>query len=270
MNGGPGSAVALGLLGAATVVLAVAACLPADPGPDAPTELVVAAAASLRAPLVDAAAEYEIDHPSVELRLGFDSSATLRAQIEEGAPVDVFLSADESNPVRLADMDLAAGAPRAFAANGLAIVVPATGGAVSSARDLAADGVRIVAAGDAVPITLYATELVANLARQPGYPADFAARYASNVVSHEDNVTAVVAKIALGEGDAGIVYRTDAAAADDVVALALPAGVDVVARYSGIVVADRAAEAEARAFLDWLAGPDGQAILAEHGFEAVQ
>ena len=65
-----------------------------------------------------------------------------------------------------------------------------------------------------MPITKYATQLVDNLAKEPGYPADFAAAYAANIVSKEDNVKAVVAKIELGEGDAGIVYVTDAAASD--------------------------------------------------------
>ena len=70
----------------------------------------------------------------------------------------------------------------------------------------------MIAAGDAVPITRYAGQLVTNLARESGYPADFAAAYAANVASKEDNVKAVVAKIELGEGDAGIVYVTDAKA----------------------------------------------------------
>ena len=77
-------------------------------------------------------------------------------------------------------------------------------------RDLAKPGLKVIAAGDEVPITKYATQLVANLAKEPGYPADFADAYAANVVSKEDNVKAVVAKIELGEGDAGIVYVTDA------------------------------------------------------------
>ena len=74
---------------------------------------------------------------------------------------------------------------------------------IKTPADLARPGVKVIAAGDEVPITKYATQLVANLAKEPGYPADFAAAYAANIVSKEDNVKAVVAKIELGEGDAG-------------------------------------------------------------------
>jgi hypothetical protein len=74
-----------------------------------------------------------------------------------------------------------------------------------SPKDLAKPGVKVIAAGDAVPITKYATQLVADLAKQTGYPADFAAGYTANIASREDNVMALMAKIELGEGDAGIV-----------------------------------------------------------------
>ena len=83
---------------------------------------------------------------------------------------------------------------------------------IKTPADLAKPGVKIIAAGDAVPITKYANQLVDNLAKSPGYPADFATAYNANIVSKEDNVKAVVAKLELGEGDAGIVYVTDAKA----------------------------------------------------------
>ena len=85
-------------------------------------------------------------------------------------------------------------------------------------------GVKVVAAGDEVPITKYATQLVKNLAKVSGYPADFQAAYDRNVVSKEDNVKSVVAKVELGEGDAGIVYATDALASKDVDTCRSPTG----------------------------------------------
>ncbi len=94
----------------------------------------------------------------------------------------------------------------------------------------------MIAAGDTVPITKYANQLVANLARQSGYPADFAANYAANVASKEDNVAAVVAKIELGEGDAGIVYVTDAKTSTKVTTIAVPDAANVPATYGGVVV----------------------------------
>jgi molybdate transport system substrate-binding protein len=132
--------------------------------------------------------------------------------------------------------------------------------------DLAKPGVKIVAAGDAVPITTYATQLVDNLAKESGYPADFAATYASNVVSEEDNVSGIVTKVELGEGDAGIVYVTDAAGSDSVATIDVPDRANVQATYGGVVVKASADQEAAAAFLAWLAGREGQAVLAELGF----
>lgn len=124
----------------------------------------------------------------------------------------------------------------------------------------------MIAAGDGVPITHYAAELVANLAAAPDYPAGFAAAYTANIVSREDNVAAVLAKVELGEGDAGIVYATDAAASDRVDVLEIPAGARVAATYAGVVLRDAAHPEAAAAFLAWLAGPKGRAVLEPLGF----
>jgi molybdate transport system substrate-binding protein len=230
---------------------------------NAPGEL----AASLRDVLVAAEGAYETTHPGVALTVATGSSAALATQVEQGAPADVFLSADAANPRRLVDGGLADGDAVVFARNELAIIVPAGNpGNVSSPADLARPGLRVVAAGDAVPITIYATELVANLAAEPGFPPDFAAAYAANVVSREDSVRSVLAKVQLGEADAGIVYATDAAAADDTRTIPVPAGANVPADYAGVVVGASPRADEAGAFLDWLAGPDGQAILGDFGF----
>jgi len=107
---------------------------------------------------------------------------------------------------------------------------------------------------------------VTKLATQPGYPAGFVAAYDANVVSREDNVKAVVAKIELGEGDAAIVYVTDAKASSKVTTIEIPAVANVPATYAGLVVKASAHAAAAHAFLTWLAGPDGQKVLAGFGF----
>jgi molybdate transport system substrate-binding protein len=230
-------------------------------------DLTIFGAASLKAVLEAVETEYETANPGTTLTVSTDSSAALETQVEQGAPADVFLSADTSNPRKLVDAGLAAGEPVAFAGNKLTIIVPADNPAgIATPADLARDGLRIIAAGDEVPITRYATQLVENLAGQPGAPADFAAAYAANVATKEDNVSAVVAKIALGEGDAGIVYVTDAAAADGVETIDVPDAANVPATYAGVVVGASPNHAAASAFLEWLAGPDGQAVLAEFGF----
>ena len=248
---------------------------PASPGTDdqpvvpsaAPAALTVFAAASLKGALEQATAAYEAAHPGTTITLATDSSAALETQIEQGAPADVFLSADTTDPKKLVDGGFAAGHSTEFAGNKLTIIVPkGNPGGVSSPLDLAKAGLKVIAAGDEVPITEYATKLVANLAAEDGAPLGFDAAYAANVVSREDNVMAVVGKIELGEGDAAIVYMTDAKASNGVDVIDVPDAANVPATYAGVVVKASPNQAAATAFLDWLASPEGQAILGTFGF----
>jgi molybdate transport system substrate-binding protein len=235
--------------------------------PAADVELTIYGAASLKGALEKAKAAYEAAVPGTTLTISTDASSALATKIEQGAPADVFLSADTKNPQALVDEGLTDGPAVDFARNELTVIVPADNPAgITTPVDLGKAGVKIIAAGDSVPITRYADELVANLAKEPGYPADFAAAYAANVVTREDNAKAVVAKIELGEGDAAIVYRTDAAASTRVATVDVPDSSNVLARYAGVVVGTSPNVAAARAFLTWFAGPDGQAILARLGF----
>jgi molybdate transport system substrate-binding protein len=233
----------------------------------APANVTIYGAASLGAVLARMKTVYEAANPGTTLTISTDSSSALETKIEQGAPVDVFLSADTTNPQKLVDKGLAAGSLVKFAGNLLAVIVPTANPAgIQTPADLAKSGVKIIAAGATVPITKYASQLVANLAKQPGYPADFAAKYAANVVSKQDNVAAVVTQIELGEGDAAIVYVTDAKTSTKVATIAVPATANVPATYSGVVVKASANAAAAQAFMTWLAGPDGQAVLASSGF----
>jgi molybdate transport system substrate-binding protein len=233
----------------------------------APTALTIYGAASLKGALDQLKASYEAGHPGTTLTISTDSSATLRSQIEQGAPADVFLSADVNNPKKLVDDGLADGDLVDFAGNLLTIVVPTANPAkIASPADLARSGVKIIAAGDEVPITKYANQAIGLLAGLPGYPADFAKGYAANVVSREDNVKAVIAKIELGEGDAGIVYVTDAKASSRVEAIEIPAQANVPATYAGVVVKASKNVAAAHAFLDWMNGAEAQLILTQLGF----
>lgn len=250
--------VALSLLALPAIVVA---------GCSGGAELTVYGAASLSGVLDEVAEAYEAAEPGTGLTLSTGSSAALATQIEQGAPADVFLSADSASPQRLVGTGLADGAPLTFATNRLAIIVPAGDPAgIQSPADLARPGVRIIAAGPAVPISTYAAQLVESLAGEPGYPAGFSATYAANVVSREDDVKAVVAKVALGEGDAAIVYATDARATSGIATVELPDSANVLARYDGVIVKGTVNASAARAFLDWLVGPDGQAILHRSGF----
>jgi molybdate transport system substrate-binding protein len=178
------------------------------------------------------------------------------------------MSADTSNPKKLVDKGLAAGSAVDFAGNTLTVIVPTANPArIASPADLAKSGVKVIAAGDDVPITKYSSQAVAKLAKLPGYPADFEAAYKANIASKEPNVSGIVTKVGLGEGDGGIVYVTDAKASKDVTPVAIPDEANVPATYAGAVVKSSANPDTAKAFLDWVAGPEGQAILASFGFE---
>jgi molybdate transport system substrate-binding protein len=254
---------------APSVALPTATASSGAPASAVSADLTIYAAASLKAALAKVKAAYETAYPGTTLTISTDSSSALETKIEQGAPADVFLSADTSNPQKLIDKGLAAGALTKFAGNLLTVIVPKANPAhIKTPADLAEPGVKIIAAGDAVPITKYATQLVANLAGQAGYPDQFASRYPLNIVSKEDNVAGVVSKIELGEGDAGIVYVTDAKTSTRVTTIEVPPAANVPATYGGVTVKASKNATAAAAFLSWLAGPDGQAILATFGFRA--
>ena len=246
-----------------TVLLSACTVLGARP----PASLTLYAAASLTDAMRRAQAAYEAAVPGVHLTLSTGSSGALRTQIEQGAQADLFLSADAANPEALVREGLADGEPLRFAENRLTIIVPRDNpSGIRAPADLARPGVKVIAAGDAAPIAAYAAQVVGNLARLAGYAPDFAAKYAANVVSREDDVRAVVTKIELGEGDAAIVYATDAAASSKVETIAIPGAANITATYAGIVVKGSAHAAAARGFLTWLAGSQGRAILHDFGF----
>ncbi len=261
---GCSSGVASVPIGASPIVAPAATGAPATA---TPVSLTVYGASSLKAALARVKATYEAADPIITLTISTDSSTALETKIEQGAAADVLLSADTANPQKLIDKGLAAGSVTKFAGNLLTVIVPKSNPAgIQTPADLARSGIKVIAAGDTVPITQYANQLVANLAKQPGYPADFAARYAANVVSRQDNVAAVVSQIALGEGDAGIVYVTDAKTATQATTIPVPAAANVPATYAGVVIRASANLSAAQEFLTWLAGPDGQAVLAAFGF----
>jgi molybdate transport system substrate-binding protein len=239
----------------------------ASPSTAVKVDVIVFAAASLKGALEAAEPVYEAANPGVNLLISTDASSALETKIEQGAPVEVFLSADTTNPQKLVDKGLTAGPAVNFAGNKLTVIVPIANPArITTPKDLANKGVKIIAAGDAVPITKYANQLVADLAKEPGYPADFVAAYNANVVSKEDNVKALVAKLELGEGDAGIAYVTDAKASTKVATVEVPPAANVLATYAGVVVNASPNQAAATAYLTWIAGSDGQAILSGYGF----
>lgn len=226
-------------------------------------ELVVFAAASLRDAFVELGRQFEREQPNVDIAFNFAGTQELRRQIEQGARVDVLAAADRRHVDALA----AAGRvrePVTFAANRPVIVV--ANDATSIIRSLAdlPNAERLVIGAPEVPIGAYTLELLARAEAQLG--AGFAARVQERVVSRELNVRQVLAKVRLGEAQAGVVYRSDVHGVDDVVVLELPPGLDVLAEYPVAIATDASAAAPARAFVALLLSPAGQAALARAGF----
>ena len=248
------------LLGLGLLALVVVACSPADEE----DSLTVFAAASLRDVVTELEAAWAGEHPDVPLTIATEASNVLAAQISEGAPADVFISADAVYPWRLSDAGLTAAEPTPFATNSLALVAPLGDARVLDPSDLAQPGVRIVGISPGAPIARYTIEVIAGLADTMSEPQAFAAAVDGNVVSHEDNVRAALAKIELGEGDAAFVYTTDARGSEDVRAIALPESVDVTAEYTAVPVSERALSAQ---FVRWLREPTATAVIEAAGFE---
>jgi molybdate transport system substrate-binding protein len=227
-------------------------------------ELVVFAASSLREAFADLGRLFERAHPGAEVAFALAGSQELRTQIEHGAPADVFASADWKHMQALTSQKLVI-APRTFARNEPVLVVPRGNPAgLRTLRDLPR-ATRIVVGTPEVPIGAYALRILD--AASTRYGAGFGQAVAAHVVSREVNVRQVLSKVSLGEADAAIVYRTDAATArDSVETIAIPKELNVVAEYP-VAAVEHAREPElARAFVELLLSPAGQGVLAHFGF----
>jgi molybdate transport system substrate-binding protein len=234
----------------------------------APGTLTVFAAASLTEAFGELGRVAEQRSPGLTVRFNFAGSQQLVAQLQQGAPADVFASADQRWMTQAATHGLLLGAPVMFARNRLAVIVPAANpGHVAGLRDLARPGTKLVLADVSVPAGRYSRDVLARLAAEPGFPADFAARALANVVSSEENVKAVVAKVQLGEADAGIVYRSDVtdATAAKVRVLEIPERSNALAEYPIAVLRAAPDPAAAQAFVALVVSEEGQRVLGRHG-----
>jgi molybdate transport system substrate-binding protein len=226
-------------------------------GSDLSGSITVFAAASLKATFTEIGAEFEKAHPGTKVAFNFAGSSDLVAQIQQGAPADVFASADTANMDKLsAPDDLIGDGPENFASNTLEIAVPPDNPAgITSLQDLTEDGVNLVVCAPEVPCGS-ATQKVAEAAGLTFTP-----------VSEEQSVTDVLNKVTTGEADAGLVYVTDVKGAGDAVqGITFPESADAVNVYPIATVADSKHADLAREFMDLVLGEAGQAVLAEAGF----
>lgn len=230
--------------------------------------LNVFAAASLTDAFNATAARYHQLHPNITIKPVYNGSQALEQQIANGAPADIFASADVTNMQKASAASLVE-TSQIFARNRLVVITPVGNpGHVSALKDLARPGVKIDLAAPSVPVGKYARQVIANLGQLPDYGPTYASAVLKNVVSQEENVKAVVQKVQLGEADAGIVYVTDvtASASTQLSSLTIPDNVNVIAEYPIAVVKTSTHGSEAQAFIQYVLSPPGQAILQQHHF----
>lgn len=239
-------------------LLVVASLVVASCGSDQESagEVLVSAAASLTDLFTEMEESYESEHPGVDVIVNFGGSPALREQIIQGAPVDVFASADLANMEALVERNLVGGEPQVFASNQLQIAVPSGNpGGVSGVSDFGDDALLVGLCAEEVPCGRLAREVLAN------------AGVMAAVDSNEPDVRALLTKIELGELDLGIVYVTDVMASEgSVEGIAIPDEVNVATEYPIAVLSDAPNSDLADDFVSWVTSDDGAAIVAEYGF----
>ena len=220
--------------------------------------LRVSAAASLTQSFDQLAEEFERDHPGVDVDVNYGGSSGLVQQLTEGAPADVFASADQKNMTKLTDADLAQGEPKIFATNVLTLVVPKDNPAgITSVQDVLDKKVKLVTCAPEVPCGA-ATQKVEQANGVELAP-----------VSQENAVTDVLGKVTSGQADAGIVYVTDAkAAGDKVTTIEIPKTDEAINRYPIVALKDSEQPELAAQFVDLVTGEQGQKVLRDAGFGA--
>ncbi len=230
--------------------------------------LTVFAAASLTGAFTEIGQNFEAAHPGAKVTFDFAGSQTLSAQLLQGAAADVFASANQTEMDKLVSGGLVVeGTPRSFLTNQLLVILPPDNPAViQSLQDLARPGLKLVLADASVPAGKYARQILDKMSQDASFGADFGTRALANVVSNETDVKQVVAKVQLGEADAGIVYVSDAVAAPQLKTLQIPASYNVVATYPIAALAKAAQPGLASEFIAYVLSADGQAILKTWGF----
>lgn len=260
------------------IALLLAAC--ARPSTDAPAgvptvspavagsthTLTVFAAASLTDAFGEIGRAFEVSHPGVKVSFNFAGSQALRTQIEQGAPADVFASAGPSDMDTLVSEEhVNKSGVQSLLTNRLEVILPGKNpAALQKLEDLARPGLKLVLAAPDVPVGKYSRQALDQM--NAAYGNDFGSRVLANVVSKEDNVKQVVAKVQLGEADAGIVYVSDAVAAPDLKKIEIPPGLNVIARYVIAPVAGSSNAGLAGEFVSYTLSPEAQSVLAKWGF----
>ncbi len=239
-----------------------------DGGEDGGGTLTVLAASSLTDAFGELAKRFEEQNPGVEVRQSFESSSTLLAQIQQGAPADVFASASEEEMDTAVEDGLTAGEPEVFVKNREVVMVPKDNPAgIRDFEDVARPGVKLVLAEEGVPAADYALEILgkANEAYGDGFENDVL----NNVVSREADVRASVNRVVVGDADATFGYASDYTpdVRDRVEVVPIPPDLNIVATYPVAALEDAKEPGLAREWVDLVTGEEGQRVLEKWGFE---
>jgi len=245
------------------------------PQPTQAKTLTVFAAASLTESFAEIGKQFEAENPGVKVTFNFAGSQQLRAQLAQGAKADVFASANtkEMTTAIISDSLVVSGTQRTFVTNRLAIIVPKSNpGKITTLADLARPGLKLDFADPSVPAGQYALDVLTEMSQEATFGATFKDKVVANVVSREDNVKSVVAKVQLGEADAGVVYTTDITpiAAKDLTTLDIPDKFNVIATYPIAPLKDAPEPKLASQFVEWVLSPKGLQVLTKYGFIPVQ
>jgi molybdate transport system substrate-binding protein len=240
-----------------------------EPGPE-PKTLIVFGAASLKSAFEEIGNAFEAANPGVTVKFNFAGSNALRTQIEQGAEADVFASANMKEMDALVSGNLvSADSAKVFLTNQLIVITPANNPAqLTKLEELTKEGLKIVLAAKEVPVGNYALQVLDKL--DAAFGTGYKDKVIKNVVSYENDVKQVVAKVQLGEADAGIVYSSDSVAAPDLQKIEIPVENNVVAKYP-LAAMSNAKQAElAQKFIEYVLSTEGQSSLQKWGFLPVK
>ena len=214
------------------------------------------AASSLTEAFTEMGTAFKTDNLDATVTFNFAGSGDLVTQIGQGAPADVFVSADDTNMKKLTDAGENAGTPVAVARNSMEILVEkGNPKAIATVADLAKPDTIVVLCAETVPCGKNAAAVLAN------------AGVTVTPASLEDKVKGVVTKVSAGEADAGIVFVTDVnSAGDGAEGVKIPDDINVISNYPMVVTKEATNAEAAQAFIDFVASDAGQAILAKYGF----
>lgn len=235
--------------------------------------LTIFAAASLAEALSEIGEEFEATHPGSEVAINFAGSQQLAQQLSQGAPADIYASADKQQMENVIQAGrVTPDSDQAFIHNHLVVVLPGDNpGNILDIKDLARPGLLLLLADEAVPVGRYSQEMLDRAGEQAGYGMEFKERVLENVVSYEENVRAVLTKIILGEADAGIVYVSDVIGVSgaDINLIQIPEQLNITASYYIAPLSDSSNLNRGRDFIRYLLSPKGQEILDRYGFSCL-